>query len=198
MVASFAFYHFGYVLNNAAFLSIFILAISMAALLGTFAAAWIGVKIGKRNSYWLSAVLATLVFASAKLAGETTWGFTIIFSIGYMLNMIAGAMSTALFADTAIYGEWKTGKSIQGFTMALLTLPIKVAILLRAAIISVGLMAIGFIANTAPTQNIVDGISSIMIFSPAVASAIAAATFYFGYGIEDKHILHMQEEIGER
>ena len=198
IVTSFAFYYFGYVLNNPAFLSFFILAISVAALLGTFAAAWVGVKIGKRNSYWITLVLATLGFASAKLAGETTWGFTIIFSIGYMLIMVAGSMSTALFADTAIYGEWKTGKSIQGFTMALLTLPIKVGVLLRSGVITIGLMAIGFIANTVPEQNVTDGISSIMIFSPSVACAIAAATFYFGYKIEDKRVLVMQDEIASR
>jgi Na+/melibiose symporter-like transporter len=198
VVASFAFYYFGYVLDNSGFLSVFILAINVASLLGTFAATWIGVKIGKRNSYWLFLFLATLSFTSAMLMGATTWGFSIIFSIGYMFNMTAGAMSTALFADTAIYGEWKTSKSIQGFTMGLLTIPIKVGILLRAGVISLGLMAIGFIANTVPTQDVVEGIRSIMIFSPAAASAIAAVTFYFGYRIEDKDILRMQDEIAVR
>jgi Na+/melibiose symporter-like transporter len=49
-VASFAFYYFGYVLNKSASMSGFILAIHIAALLGTFAAVWVGVKIGKRNA----------------------------------------------------------------------------------------------------------------------------------------------------
>jgi Na+/melibiose symporter-like transporter len=199
VVTGFAFYYFGYVLNNPNFLSLgFILAINIAALLGTMAAAWIGVKLGKRKAYWLFLILAALSFASALLIGKTTWGFTIIFSIGYMFNMTAGAMSTALFADSAIYGEWKTGKSIQGFTMSLLTLPIKAGILIRAKIITIGLIAIGFVANAVPPQNVVEGIRSIMIFSPVVASAIAAATFYFGYRIDDKDIVRMQEEIASR
>jgi glucuronide carrier protein len=115
-----------------------------------------------------------------------------------MLGMIAGSMITALFADTGVYGEWKTGKNIQAFTMSLLTLPIKVAVLLRSAIMTVGLTAIGFVANTVPSQKVVDGISSIMIFSPAVACVTAAAIFYFGYRIEDKDILRMQDEIAAR
>jgi Na+/melibiose symporter-like transporter len=195
IITSFAFYYFGYVLKNPTFLSIFILSISVAALLGTFAAAWIGVKLGKRNSYWISLALSTFVLASGKLVGASTWGFTAIFCIGYMLAMVAGAMSTALFADSAVYGEWKTGKNIQGFTMALLTLPIKVGVLLRAAVMSVGLMAIGFVANTTPTQRVIEGINSIMIFSPALACALAALAFYFGYRIDDKHVLQMQDEI---
>jgi len=198
MVTSFAFYYFGYVLKNSAFLSVFILAISLAALFGTFAAAWIGVKIGKRNCYWISQALATFVFISALLAGKATWGFTTIFCVGYMLIMIGGSMSTALFADTAVYGEWKTGKDIQAFIMSLLVLPIKVGVLFRSAVITMGLTAIGFVANTAPTEKVVSGISSIMIFAPAIASILAAAIFYFGYRIEDKDVLKMQEEIASR
>jgi Na+/melibiose symporter-like transporter len=198
MITSFAFYYFGYVLKNSAFLSVFILAISLAALFGTFAAAWIGVKMGKRNCYWIFQVLATFVFISALLVGKATWGFTIIFCIAYMLVMIAGSMSTALFADTAVYGEWKTGKDIQAFIMSLLVLPIKVGVLFRSAVITMGLTAIGFVANTVPTEKVASGISSIMIFAPAIASIIAAVIFYFGYRIEDKDVLKMQDEIASR
>jgi glucuronide carrier protein len=198
MITSFAFYYFGYVLKNSAFLSIFILAISLAALFGTFAAAWIGVKIGKRNCYWITMALATFVFISAAMVGKATWGFTIIFCVAYMLIMIAGSMSTALFADTAVYGEWKTSRDIQAFIMSLLVLPIKVGVLLRSAVITMGLMAIGFVANAVPTEKVVSGISSIMIFSPAIASAIAAVIFYLGYRIEDKDVLKMQDDIAGR
>ena len=198
MITSFAFYYFGYVLKNSAFLSIFILSISLAALFGTFAAAWIGVKIGKRNCYWITLALATFVFISAAMVGKATWGFTIIFCVAYMLIMIAGSMSTALFADTAVYGEWKTSRDIQAFIMSLLVLPIKVGVLLRSAVITMGLMAIGFVANAVPTEKVVSGISSIMIFSPAIASAIAAVIFYLGYRIEDKDVLKMQDDIAGR
>jgi Na+/melibiose symporter-like transporter len=198
IITAFAFYYFGYVLKNPAFMSVFILAISVAALLGTFAAAWIGVKIGKRNGYWICLVLAAICFLLAKFTGATTFGFTAPFCIAYMLGMMAGAFSTALFADTVIYGEWKTGKNIQAFTMALLTLPIKIGVLIRSGVVTIGLMAIGFIANTVLAQNVVDGIRFIMIFTPAAACLIATAAFYFGYKIEDKNILKMQDEIAER
>ncbi len=198
IITAFAFYYFGYVLKNSAFLSVFILAISVAALFGTFLAAWIGVKIGKRNTYWMSLVAATLCFVLANFLEKTTWSFTAIFSVAYMLAMIAGAMNTALFADTVVYGEWRTGKNIQAFTMALLVLPIKVGVLLRSGVVAVGLTAIGFIANADPAQSVVDGIHSIMIFSPAAASAIAAVVFYFGYRIEDRSVLKMQDEIAAK
>jgi GPH family glycoside/pentoside/hexuronide:cation symporter len=198
IISSFAFYYFAYVLNNLAFLSVFILAISIARLIGTFAATWIGVKIGKRNSYWIFLVLAAIGFVSAKLLGRTAWSFTLIFCTGSMLGMIASSMSTALFSDTVVYGEWKTGINIRAFTMALQSFPIKVGVLIRSAVITLGLMAIGFVANTDPSPEVVEGISSIMSFTPAIVCAISAAIFYFGYRIEDKQILQMEEEIAAR
>jgi Na+/melibiose symporter-like transporter len=82
--------------------------------------------------------------------------------------------------------------------MSLLTLPLKFGLLIRSGIIMVGLMTIGFVANTTPTTEVVNGISSIMIYSPAVTSAIAAAIFYFGYRIEEKDVVQMQDEITAR
>ena len=107
-------------------------------------------------------------------------------------------MSTALFSDTVIYGEWKTGKNIRAFTMALQTFPIKVGVLIRSGVITFGLMAIGFVANTEPRPRVVDGISSIMSFAPAIACIISAGIFYFGYHIEDERVLRMEEEIFAR
>ena len=198
ILSAFAIYYFKYVLDNLAFLTAFILAISISRLLGTFAATWIGVKIGKRHSYWIFLVLTAIVFASSKFFGGTTWSFTIIFCLGSLLGMVASSMSTALFSDTVVYGEWKTGKNIRAFTMALQTFPIKVGVLIRNGVIAFGLMTIGFVANTEPTPKVIEGISSIMIYSTAVTSAIAAAVFYFGYRIEDKHVLQMQDEIAAR
>jgi GPH family glycoside/pentoside/hexuronide:cation symporter/glucuronide carrier protein len=198
ITTAFAFYYFAYVLNKPAFLSMFILATSVAALIGTFAAGWIGVKIGKRNTYWTFLILAAVSFASAKFLGGTAWSFTAIFSIASFFANAPNSMSTALFSDTVIFGEWKTGKNIRAFTMALGNFQLKLGILIRSAVITTGLVAIGFVANTVPTPSVINGISSIMIFTPAAACAIAAIVFYYGYKIEDRHILEMQDEINAR
>ena len=197
LVLTFAFYYFGYVLNRPDFLTVFILVNSIATLLGTFAAPWIGVKIGKRNAYWISFILSAFVFLSMIFFEAGTWSFTIIFCTAAMVGMIGGSMQTALFADTVVYGEWKTGKNIQAFTMSLLTLPVKFGLLIRSGIINVGLMSIGFVAGKS-TAEVVSGINAIMIYSPAIASALAGAVFYFGYRIEDKDVLKMQDEIAAR
>ena len=82
--------------------------------------------------------------------------------------------------------------------MSLLMLPVKFGLLIRFGIIMVGLMSIGFVANTTPTPEVVNGINSIMIYSPAVTCAIAGVVFYFGYRIDERDILRMQDEIAAR
>ncbi len=198
VVLAFAFYYFTYVVRNIALLPIFMLATSISALLGSLAAVWIGVKLGKRKSYWISLSMAALTYASAALVAGTTWRFTFIFCVALMFQEVALSMSTALFSDTVIYGEWKTGRSIRAFTMGLQNLTAKLGIFLRSAVVTLGLMAMGFVANQVPTPGIVRGISSIMAFAPAAACATAAALLFFGYRIEEKNVIQMQDEIAAK
>jgi glucuronide carrier protein len=198
IITALAVYYFTYVTGKPAFLSLFILATSIARLAGTFAATWIGVKIGKRRAYWIFVSLAAVGFASGWFLSETPWGFTIVFCIASMLGAVAASMNTALFADTVVYGEWKTGKNIRAFTMALMNLSIKVGVLFRSAFVTAGLIVIGFVANAAPTPHVIEGISFMMTLAPAAAYAIAAAIFFFAYRIDEPQVLKMQEEIAAR
>jgi glucuronide carrier protein len=195
---AFAIYYFAYVLKNLAFMSVYLLATSIALLIGALLSTWVGIRIGKRSSYWISLVLSAIAFASARIWGGSEWSFTVIICIACFFASIAGSMITALFSDTVVYGEWKTDKNIRAFTMAMLNFPIKLSILIRSAIVTIGLVAIGFVANAVPTPQVVGGISSIMTLSPAAASVIAAALVYFGYRIEEQDVIRMQREIASR
>jgi len=198
LITALAAYYFTYVVGEPAFLSLYILATSIARLIGSLAASWIGLKLGKRKVYCIFVTTAAVGYASGLFLKETPWGFTFVFCIASMFGIIAASMNTALFADTVVYGEWKTGRSIRAFTMALMNLSIKVGVLIRSAVVTVGLMAIGFVANTIPTPRVIEGISSMMTLGPAAAYLIAAAIFFFGYKIDETHVIQMQEEIAAR
>jgi len=198
IIASFATYYFTYVLRDAVFLSVFLFCTSVTGLLGALAASWIGARIGKRNCYWIFLALCALFCAAARILGGSAWSFTTVLSIAFLFANIAGAMSTALFSDTVIYGEWKTGENIRAFAMALIAFSAKIGVLLRSAVIALGLLAIQFIANADPTPRVISGISSLMTLAPAAACVIAAFIFYNGYKIEDAQVVQMQNEIAAR
>lgn len=198
LVAALAFYYFSYVLRDLPFMSVFLLATAVMGLAGSIAAAWIGLRIGKRHTYWLSLLLAAGAYTSARFLGGTAWSFTALFGIGTMFTVIASSMSTALFSDTVVYGEWKTGKSIRAFTMSLLNLPIKVGVLVRSAVVTLGLVAIGFVSNAAPEPEVLSGIAALMTFSPAAVCVLAAVCCFFGYRLEEGEVERMQLEIAAR
>ena len=198
MITSFAFYYFEYVVNRPGFMSVFLPVIGAAGFIGTIAATWVGIRVGKRNAYWIPLILSAVIFLSAYLFEPNAWTLTVVFGFAVMVGSISVAMTTVLFTDTAVYGEWKTGENIQAFTMSLLVLPIKLSLLIRTGIVTVGFAAIGYSADITPTLEVVNGINSIMIYAPAIAAALAAVTFYFGYKIDEKEVQKMQEEIAAR
>ncbi|NLA76197.1 MAG: hypothetical protein GX846_12125, partial [Deltaproteobacteria bacterium] len=197
-ILSFAVYYFNNVLRNEAFLSVFILGNGIGTLLGAFASPWIGVKIGKRHAYGLACIVSGLIYFSVAFIDVNSWSFTIIFTIAAMIACASQAMIGALFVDTSVYGEWKTGKNILGFTMSMMMLPIKFGLLIGRGIIMTGLVMIGYVGGAEPTPEIARGISTIMIYAPAITSLLAAAIFYLGYRIKDKDIVRMQNELAAR
>ncbi|MEJ2110711.1 MAG: MFS transporter [Acidobacteriota bacterium] len=198
-IAGFTTYYFAYVMRNEDFFNqYFLLALSIFLLVGTLAASWIGLKLGKRKAYWMSFIVAACVFASSLFLGTSEWSFTLIFCIGSAIQYIAVSMCTALYSDAATYGEWKNGRNILAFAMALLILPLKVGLLIRNALITGGLKAIGFIPNQDPSPEVVTGIKTLMTFVPVVACVLAAVIFLLGYKINDKDVLKMQDDIDAR
>jgi Na+/melibiose symporter-like transporter len=198
-ILSFAPYYFNNVLKNEGFLWIFILANGIGTLLGAFAAPWIGVKMGKRHSYGLACLISGLAYFSVAFIDVNSWSFTIIFSAAAMIACAAQAMTAALFVDTSVYGEWKTGKNILGFTMSMMMLPLKFGILAGRGILITGLAIIGYVVGAAEqTLEVANGISAIMIYTSAITSILAAVIFYLGYRIGEKDVVRMQDEIAAR
>ncbi|MCL2878417.1 MAG: MFS transporter [Acidobacteria bacterium] len=195
LVAAMAAYYCKYVLNNEPFMQPFLLITAIFGVAGSFIAAWIGPRLGKRHTYWITMAAAGVIYVLARFLGTTDWKFTILFGFGAMFIAIASCMCTALFSDTVVYGEWKNGKNIRAFTMALLNLPIKLGVLLRSAVVTLGLTVIGYVANAEPTQEVVSGIASLITFSNAAVCLLAAVIFFLGYKLKDEDITKMQEEL---
>ncbi len=197
-ILSFAAYYFNNVLKNEAFLWIFILGNGIGTLLGAFASPWIGVKLGKRHSYGLACIISGLIYFSVAFIDPNTWSFTIIFTIAAMIGCASQAMSGALFVDTSVYGEYKTGKNILGFTMSMMMLPIKFGLLIGRGIIMTGLVMIGYVGGAEPTPEVANGIRTLMAYAPAITSILAAIIFYLGYRIKDTDIVRIQGELAAK
>ena len=198
LVAAMAFYYFRYARGNLEFMSVFLLITAAASFTGATLSRWIGPRLGKRRTYCIALVCAGIAYSSSRFPGTTPLVFSLLVGVGAIFLAVASGMTTALYSDTVIYGEWKTGKNIRAFTMALQNVAVKLGILIRTAVVTLGLGAIGYIANADPSPHVKSGIASLMSFSPAAVCFIAVIIFYFGYRIQDSETAKMREEIEAR
>ncbi|MDR0310965.1 MAG: MFS transporter [Acidobacteriota bacterium] len=198
LVAATAFYYFRYVRGELEFMSVFLLITAAASFTGATLSRWIGPRLGKRRTYCIALVCAGTSYASSFFLGTTSLIFALLIGLGAMFLAMASGMNTALYSDTVVYGEWKTGKSIRAFTMSLQNVAVKLGIIIRVAVVTFGLGFIGWVANTDPSPHVVKGIASLMSFSPAAVCFIAAVIFFFGYRIQDSEAVKMREEIAAR
>ena len=198
LVAATAFYYFRYVRGDLDFMSIFLLITATASFTGASLSRWVGPRLGKRRTYWTALVCAGTAYASSRFLGTTSLIFSLLIGLGAMFLGMASGLNTALYSDTVVYGEWKTGKNIRAFTMSLQNVAIKLGILIRVSVVTLGLGAIGYMANTDPSPQVVSGIASIMSFSPAIVCFIASIIFFFGYKIHDSDAVRMRDEIAAR
>ena len=198
LVAATAFYYFQYVRGNLGFMSVFVLITATASFTGASLSRWIVPRLGKRRTYCIVLVCAGFAYASSRFLGTTPLIFSLLIGLGAMFLGVASGMTTALYSDTVVYGEWKTGTSIRAFTMSLQNVAVKLGILIRTAVLTYGLILIGFIANTDPSPRVVGGIASLMSFSTAAVCFIAMIIFFFGYKIHESEVVKMREEIAAR
>ena len=198
LVAATAFYYFRYVRQDMDFMSVFLLITATASFTGATLARWIGPRLGKRSAYWKALLCAGTAYTSSYFLGTTSLRFSLLIGLGAMFLAIASGLNTALYSDTVVYGEWKTGKNIRAFTMSLQNVAIKLSVIIRVSVLTFGLGAIGYIANADPSPRVVAGIASLMSFSPATVCFISAIVFFFGYKIQDSETAKMREEIEAR
>jgi len=198
LVAATAFYYFRYVRDDLSFMSIFLVITAAASFTGATLARWIGPRLGKRRAYYTAVVCAGIAYASSYFLGLTSLSFSLLVGLGAMFLAISSGLNTALYSDTVVYGEWRTGKNIRAFTMSLQNVAVKLSIISRVAVITLGLGAIGYVANADPSDQVRRGIASLMSFAPAIVCLISAGIFFIGYRIQDSEALRMREEIAAR
>ena len=107
----------------------------------------------------------------------------------------------ALYADTIVYSEWKTGKNATGWISGLQNVPLKVGVMFRGIIISACLAVANFdpsIEAAAATVELQKGICLAFMVIPACALIVAALLLAFGFRITKEKVEQYQAEIAAR
>jgi len=124
--------------------------------------------------------------------------------VAFALNLLIGLalgpkspLAFAMYADTADYTEWRTGRRATALTFAAATFSQKLGGALASAMIAWVLAAMGYVANQSQSDASQQGIVLLMTVIPGLVALLAAWTMRF-YPLDDAQLAHIQQALAER
>ena len=201
MVASAIVYYLTYVALNEGLLSTYTLIVALMGTIGAFGNRYVGKKLSGRMTMIVSYILMGICLLIARLYYQNVWFVIIMISVAQMFYGCVFSCSTALYADTAIYYEWKNGKNASGWIMGLSIVPLNIASMLKGVILPAALAVGGFSASIAAEQAssvMREGIANALLIVPTVMLFLGAGVLFFLYRLTKEKVTQMQNEIDAR
>jgi GPH family glycoside/pentoside/hexuronide:cation symporter len=124
-----------------------------------------------------------------------------IFLMQVFGSVTGGPISTVLwvmYADTADYSEWKTGRRATGLVFSASIMSNKLGWAIGSMIAGVILTLTGYVPNVVQNIDVQNGIKSMMSIIPVAAGLIALLIMIFFYKLDEPFMKKIKEELEER
>ncbi len=169
-----------------------------ANIIGVIMAKPISDKIGKRNTFLLSMILAA-VFSILFYTFDKN-ALTLIFIFQFMISICAGSIFPILwsmYADIADYSEWKTGRRATGLIFSSSSMSQKFGWTLGGAITGWLLGYYGFKADVVQSAETQNAIRLMLSIFPAIGAAISIFFVYI-YKLSDSFMRKINVELNQK
>lgn len=127
---------------------------------------------------------------------QIAWMFVLQIITGLVLGP-KSPLAFAMYADTADYNEWRTGRRATAMTFAAATFSQKLGTALAAAVMGWVFTALGYVANAEQTTESQTGIVMMMSVFPAVFAFIAVAVMAF-YKLDNAQMAQIEADLAGR
>ena len=117
-----------------------------------------------------------------------------------LIGLVLGPKSPlafSMYADTADYTEWKTGRRATAMTFSAANFSQKLGGALASFIIGLVLASLGYVANEAQSDASKMGIVMVISIIPGIFALIAAFIMRF-YTLDNNSLAKVQDELSER
>jgi GPH family glycoside/pentoside/hexuronide:cation symporter len=170
------------------------------------AAAAVGASLTPLMTRFLDKKLLLMILMSATGILSIAFFFipkdqiALMFALQIAMGLVLGPKSPlafSMYADTADYNEWRTGRRATAMTFAAATFSQKLGTALAAAVMGWVFTALGYVANATQTSKSQTGIVMLMSFIPAVFAFLAVAVMMF-YKLDNKKLAQIQMDLAAR
>jgi len=188
----------GYTFNLTGLLSAFNTLGQAAAVAGVLLTSFLSTRFAKRPLFIALFLFSILCTAAYYFLPPGQLGA--IFGIEVLLNLSGAPLPVllwAMYADTADYGEWKTGRRTTGLVFSASTMSQKVGWALSAFAAFQILAFVGFQANELPSLEVKSSLVKLMSIFPAALGVVSIIIFLF-YPLTDARVNELNEELKQR
>lgn len=197
IITGLAAYYYTYVVGDKSMLTVYLSMSTFLMIFGSFITPFISRWLkGAKQTYRTGLIIYAGCIFLAYFFGKSAIAFTAIFSIGYIGYSIAHTAEITVYASVVDYSQWKHGRDLKPFMMALFNLVPKIGTTVGAFVMGWGLVAVGFDkANV--TESAVQGIRMLFSLVPG-AILILGIIMFIIFPLNDEKVRQMQIEIRER
>ncbi|MYM81152.1 MFS transporter [Duganella sp. FT50W] len=191
-------YYFKYVVNRPDLMAAFVPAYMLAAAAGASLTPVMTRFVDKKKlMIILMSITAVLSSAFFFVPRDQIWlMFTLQIGMGLALGP-KSPLAFSMYADTADYNEWRTGRRATAMTFAAATFSQKLGTAIAVAVIGWLFTQLGYVANAAQNAGSQAGIVWLMSFIPAFFALIAVAVMFM-YDLDNNKLLQIQKDLEAR
>jgi len=168
------------------------------AILGVILVPWFSKMFGKKSAVVLLFIVAMLCTGSYYYLSPDN--LVLIFVLQALGSLTGGPISTllwAMYADTADYSEWKTGRRATGLVYSASIMSNKIGWAVGAMIAGWLLAITGFQANVVQNVDVQNGLKAMMSVIPVAAGILALIVLFF-YRLDDSLMKKIGTELEAR
>ena len=201
MVAGTVVYYFTYIALNKGMQASYMLIIAFLAVIGAYVSRFIGKMLSGRVTVIVCYLIMAAALLVARMFYTSPWVVVFLISLAQLGYGCCYSCSSALYADAAVYSEWKSGKNASGWIMGLQNIPLKAASTLKSAVLAACLAIGGFSAAIAVEDASVEMKEAIclsLMVIPAVLLIVGALVLLVGFRLPKSRVEQMEKEIEER
>lgn len=191
-------YYFQYYVGNEKLAASYMVAGTIMSLLGTIFIQHVTKFFGRKMTYVGCIVLATIFMALSYWVRPEQ--IVLMFAYQVLYNLVMGPTSAvlwAMFADSADYSEWKTGRRATGLVFSAAGMSNKLGWAIGGPVAVWLLASFGYQANVAQTSEAIKGILFLLTFIPAAATALTGIGMLF-YPLSEMKTKKIQDELEAR
>jgi GPH family glycoside/pentoside/hexuronide:cation symporter len=191
-------YYFKYYLDKEDNVQLFNVVGTVALIVALPLSKPLAKRFGNRNVFIGSSLISGLFFIMIYLPGVTDLTTIFVFNIiAKMAYAPAVPLLWTMIADSADYGEWKTGRRATGLYFSAAVFAQKAGWGIRAAIAGWILAASSFVPNVAQTETAITGIKLLVSVIPGILY-MSCAIFMIFYKIDKNTTDQMKIDLDER